>query len=184
MKTKVIASILCALLFLAVSRAAAADDKPVSKDKTWLIEATPSPATVSPGGGIKLEVTIKNITGTNQTFDLPSYGWWAHSDNPSVIFPAWPKRTGLGPVVIFKTVTVAPGQAYTNTWTATIAPATPPGELTFRMGFPLHRDSWGDYYWSSDIKLQVAQPQASPAAFQIVEPRLTMTVVPTAKKTE
>lgn len=164
MKTKIIAAIFCAVLSLAASRAAA-DDKFVSKDKTWLIEATPSPVTVSPGGGIRLEVAIRNNTASDQTFDLPDYAWWAHSDNPSVTFPSWPRMAGTGPVVVFKTVTVARGKAYTNIWTATIAPATPPGELTFRMGFPLHRDIRDDY-WSSDIKLQVAQPQVGRDALQ------------------
>jgi hypothetical protein len=124
-------------------------------DKTWLIEATPASTTVSPGGKIKLEVTIKNNTDADQTFDLPSYAWWAHSDNPSVIFPTWNKLAGLGPVVIFKPVTVAPGQAYTNSWTAAIAAAASPGNLIFHMGFPLHRVQRNDYYWSSDIKLDV-----------------------------
>ncbi|HUB87398.1 MAG TPA: hypothetical protein VMB22_05865 [Verrucomicrobiae bacterium] len=123
-------------------------------NNTWLIEATPLPATVSPGDHFKLTVAIKNITGADQTIDVPNYAWWAHSDNSSVIFQSWPRSAGLGPVVTFKTVTVAAGKTYTNSWSATVAPVTPAGDLTFRMGFPLYRDHRNDF-WSVDIKLHV-----------------------------
>ena len=141
-------------LFLCCAVGKSSGQESPKKDKTWLIEATPNPGTISSGDHFRLDVTIKNITDTNQTFDLPNFAWWAHSDNPSVIFPSWPKQGGIGPVVIFNPITVAPGQACTYSWTATIAPATPPGDLTFRMGFRLHSDNPNDY-WSSDIKLHV-----------------------------
>ena len=124
-------------------------------DNPLVITAVATPAAPHPGDALKLEVTIKNNSPIDQTIDSPNYAWWAHSDSPAIIFPAWPKHAGHGPVVMFKPLTLTPGQTYTHTWDATVSPDAPVGDLTFRMGISLHKNTWSQRHWSADIKLKI-----------------------------
>jgi len=129
--------------------------QPADKDASITIDAVPTPATAHPGDKVKLEVTIRNNSEIDQVIDVPNYAWWAHSGDANIIFPSWPRMAGRGPVIIFKSATIAPGKTYSNTWEATVAADAPAKEITFRIGIPLHKNHWDQLYWSSEIKLKI-----------------------------
>ncbi len=153
---------LVGLAMLALLSSAAAADGPGTAPATepmgkpaLAMTALGDVPTVAPGGKIVVTVTIKNATDTPQTIDVPSM-WWAHSDNGLVTFPRWPARGGIGPAVIFRPVTIAPGKTYSHTWTATVSAEAPAGELSFRIGVPLKRG--GGDVWSDEVKVTVQKP--------------------------
>ena len=152
-----------ALLVACLPLAVFAADAPATAPKPALLMTASAPATAHPGDKITVTVTVTNTTDTPQTIDIPSM-WWAKSDNPSVTFPAWADFGGHGPVMIYKVETVDPGKTFTHTWEATIAAATAPGELTFKISIPLKRvtanlNGGGPTNVSSDaIKVTVEKP--------------------------
>jgi len=109
-------------------------------DATWQIIAKPAAETANRKGEIKLDLTIKNVSAASQSIEVRQNFWYAHSDNPAITFWTWPKNGGHGPVVMFKTMTLAPGETFSHDWTAQIPADAKLGAAKFRVGIALHRD--------------------------------------------
>src|SRR5208283_5135255 len=52
-----------------------------------------------------------------------------------------------------------PGESYKHTWTANVSPTAEPGDLTLRVGVPLHRTA-ADKTWSEPLKLKIVAKEA------------------------
>ena len=127
-----------------------------------LITVTPDATTVHPGGTVKFDVTIKNVGTNEQTIDVPNLVWAAATDVPQITIHGWPRGGGIGPAVTFRSVTIAPGAAFQRSWNASVLPAAQPGEVTLRVGVPLHRTA-GDKTWSEPVKLQIVAKEPAVA---------------------
>lgn len=127
-----------------------------------LITATPDATTVHPGDTVKFDVTIKNVGTSEQTVDVPNIVWAAVTDVPQIVIPGWPRNGGIGPAVTFRSVTIVPGAAFKRSWTANVLPTAEPGEVTLRVGVPLHRTA-GDKTWSGPEKMQIVAKEPAVA---------------------
>jgi hypothetical protein len=123
-------------------------------EPTWLITAKPDVAKVQRDGQIKLNVTIKNNSTANQTVEIAQNFWYATSDNPAIKFASWPARGGHGPVVVFKTMTLAPGESFNHDWSAQVSSDAKLGKCTFRVGIPLHRNQHAPD-WSVPVTIEI-----------------------------
>ena len=126
-----------------------------------LITATPDETTVHPGDTVKFDVNIKNNGGNEQKIDVRSI-WWAVTDSSEIVIPGWPRFGGIGPVVTIKSTAIAPGASFHRSWSANVMPTASPGEVTLRIGVPLH--SMSDDTWSEPVKMRIVakEPVANP----------------------
>ena len=126
-----------------------------------LITATPAVEIVHPGDSLKFVVAIKNVSQENQEIEVPNLVWAAATDASSITIPGWPRMGGIGPVVMFRSVVIAPGATFQHAWNAKVSDTAEAGEITLRIGVPLHKLA-EDKTWSEPLKLRiVAQEPAS-----------------------
>jgi hypothetical protein len=154
-------AILPALLLSSIALAdQSKPDATVAEKKPWTIEATPDTTTVQPGGKLEIKVRIVNSTDAKSTVYIRNLLWYARSDSPQMIFAQWPKMAGRGPVITYKAVELGPKEAYSHSWSCTVAGDAPAGELTFRIGVPLKADQGKpeEVFWSAPVKLKVKGP--------------------------
>ena len=64
------------------------------------------------------------------------------------------RRGGHGPVVLFKTMTLAPGESFSHDWTAQVSGDAKLGKTTFRVGIPLHRNQHAPD-WSEPVTIEI-----------------------------
>jgi hypothetical protein len=117
---------------------------------------------VHPGDTVKFDVNIKNTGGSEQKIDVRSM-WWAVTDSPEIVIPGWPRLGGIGPAVTIKSTAIAPGATFHRSWSANVQQAASPGEVTLRVGVPLHF-MLDEKTWSEPVKIQIVakEPVANP----------------------
>lgn len=127
-----------------------------------LITATPGATTVHPGDTVKFDMNIKNTGADEQKIDVRNM-WWAVTDSSEIVIPGWPRLGGIGPVVTTKSTAIAPGASFQRPWTANVQQTASPGEVTLRVGVPLHFMS-DEKTWSEPVKIQIVakEPAANP----------------------
>lgn len=158
-------SIFTALLFSLSPVLRAQNTAPAAAPKDpWplVIIATPDAAVVHPGDTFKLEVAIKNVSQAEQKIEMPNIVWAAVTDVPQITIPGWPRGGGIGPAVTYRSVAIAPGKSYRHSWDAKVSPTADVGEVTLRVGVPLHRTA-GDKTWSQPLKLKIVAKEPAVA---------------------
>jgi hypothetical protein len=148
---------MCALSAAVLAQTTAPTTMP--KDTAPLVVlATPNKATVHPGDTLSFEVAIKNVSKDEQKIDVPNIIWAAGTDVPQITIPGWPARGGIGPAVTFRSVAIAAGDTFKNTWNANVSATAVPGDVALRVGVPLHRG--GDKTWSEPLTIKIVAKEA------------------------